>query len=98
MKLHSDKSAFNLHQVIKVIFRLTVTYIRCGINEQRFSGSDFVNCNVFCEWALLAALGAASMNQCAPLMMRLNGIGFIIDEGSAAGRDLTYFTENTKSD
>lgn len=51
---------------------------------------------VFCEWKLLAALGAASMNQCAPVMMSLNEIGFIIDERSAAGKDLTYFTENKK--
>lgn len=36
------------------------------------------------------------MNQCAPVMMSLNEIGFIIDERSAAGKDLTYFTENKK--
>ena len=60
------------------------------------NGSDFVNCRFFVnESCWLAAL----MNQCAPVMMSLNEIGFIthfIDERSAAGTDLTYFTENKK--
>lgn len=39
-----------------------------------------------------------SMNQCAPVMMGLNEIGFIhfIDERSATSKDLTYFTANKK--
>lgn len=58
----------------------------------------FVNSGFFCEWKLLAAFSVACMNQYAPVMS-LNETGFIrfINERSAAGKDLTYFTENKKA-